>query len=232
LLIIAHRTCPSDAAENSIEGIARAFEQGADAVEVDLRLSADLQPFLMHDITLRRTTGYLLPLELTTSKAVARRRVLASGLPVPSLAATLDALPAGKLIAVDVKTPWALPALAREVRARGMDARVLVWCASFRAARYSSSHLPRAETAYLKTAFGEAAGLRFLSKAVLAGASAVSAHWLAVDRTFVERAHARGLKVYSWHQEFPLTAEKLRSGLDGLITDYPLLARRVAEAVL
>ena len=106
-LIIAHRTCPLHAPENSLEGIRRAAEQGADAVEIDLRVSLDQRPFLMHDNTMRRTTGFPLPLELTPA-AIAQRQRLSNGEPVPTLAAALDALPAGMRLAVDVKTPWAV----------------------------------------------------------------------------------------------------------------------------
>lgn len=48
-LVIAHRTCPRDAPENSLEGIARATELGADVVEVDVRRTADGVPVLVHD---------------------------------------------------------------------------------------------------------------------------------------------------------------------------------------
>ncbi|HWC28629.1 MAG TPA: glycerophosphodiester phosphodiesterase family protein, partial [Dehalococcoidia bacterium] len=74
-LIIAHRTCPLDAPENSLVGIGLAAELGADAVEIDLRMSLDQRPFLMHDWTMRRTTDFPLPLELTPSPMVRRLRL-------------------------------------------------------------------------------------------------------------------------------------------------------------
>ena len=40
-LVIAHRACPHYAAENSLDGIARAARLGADAVEIDVRLTRD-----------------------------------------------------------------------------------------------------------------------------------------------------------------------------------------------
>ena len=73
-LIIAHRTSPAYAPENSLEGIRVSFEQGADGVEIDLRMSLDLQPFLMHDNSMRRTTGWPLPIELTPSAIVRKQR--------------------------------------------------------------------------------------------------------------------------------------------------------------
>ncbi len=56
-VIIAHRTSPRDAPENSLAGIARSAELGADYVEIDVRLTRDGVPVMLHDALLLRTTG-------------------------------------------------------------------------------------------------------------------------------------------------------------------------------
>jgi glycerophosphoryl diester phosphodiesterase len=43
--------------ENTIVAVRGAFDQGADAVEVDIRLDADAEPMVMHDETVDRTTN-------------------------------------------------------------------------------------------------------------------------------------------------------------------------------
>ncbi|MFU8792796.1 MAG: glycerophosphodiester phosphodiesterase family protein [Acholeplasmataceae bacterium] len=55
--IIAHRGASKQAPENTIAAIELALEQGADAVEFDVRLSKDLIAVLVHDTTLGRTTN-------------------------------------------------------------------------------------------------------------------------------------------------------------------------------
>jgi glycerophosphoryl diester phosphodiesterase len=224
-LIIAHRTCPLDAPENSLEGIRKAAELGADGVEIDLRMSLDFQPFLLHDYSLHRTTGFWLPLELTPSFIVRRLRLKGSAEAVPSLDAALDALPPSLLLAVDVKTPWAVIPLIKTVKRRGLESRVLIWCTSAWAARYAARHAPDVEVAYLKTALDDESRRIFLERAGQAGARAVSAHWQAIDSDFVGRAHALGLRVSAWHERDALDSAKLASGLDILITDYPVEAR-------
>jgi glycerophosphoryl diester phosphodiesterase len=223
-MIIAHRTCPADEPENSLAGIRKAAELGADGVEIDLRMSLDQKPFLMHDRTMRRTTGWPLPLALTPSFLVRRQR-LPNGEPVPTLTEALDALPEGLVMAVDVKTPWAVIPLVSEVKRRGMQQRVLIWCQSERACKYAAERLPDAELAYLKTALTPVAQRAFLDTAVASGARAVSTHWRAVGDEHVADAHARGLRIFSWHDRYELTPEKLRAGLDILITDFPREAR-------
>lgn len=54
--IIAHRTFMRRFPENTLVGVRGSFDKGADAVEVDVRLSADRVPVVMHDATVNRTT--------------------------------------------------------------------------------------------------------------------------------------------------------------------------------
>lgn len=229
-LIIAHRTCPLDAPENSLEGIRKAAELGADGVEIDLRMTLDFQLFLLHDYSLHRTTGFRLPLELTPSFYVRRLRLKGSEESVPSLKAALDTLPAGLTLAVDVKTPWAVVPLAGEVRRRGLESRVLVWCQSAWACRYVVQRAPAVEVAFLKTAFTPEEKRRFLSRAREVGAKAVSAHWRSIDPAFVSQARAMGLRVFSWHEGYDLEPDKLAL-LDILVTDYPVEARRTLASI-
>jgi glycerophosphoryl diester phosphodiesterase len=228
--IIAHRTSPAFAPENSLEGIRVSFEQGADGVEIDLRMSLDLRPFLMHDNSMRRTTGWPLPIELTPSSLVRKQRLKGGDEAVPSLDEAIDALPQTGLFAVDVKTPWSIFALTSAVRRRGMQSRTLAWCSSERVVRYAV-RMPGVEVAYYKDYEDGPNNIEFIGKAARIGAHAVSLDWRAISDAVVAAAHALNLKVYSWHKEHPITAEKLRTGLDGLITDYPARAREEIAAL-
>jgi glycerophosphoryl diester phosphodiesterase len=54
-LIIAHRGASAVAPENTLAAFARAISDGADGIELDVRLSRDGVPLVIHDETLRRT---------------------------------------------------------------------------------------------------------------------------------------------------------------------------------
>ena len=54
-LIIAHRGASLIAPENTLAAFALAMESGADGIELDVRLSRDGVPVVIHDATLRRT---------------------------------------------------------------------------------------------------------------------------------------------------------------------------------
>lgn len=55
--IIAHRGAAMFAPENTLAAIRLAKEMGANWVEVDVKLTADAQPIIVHDDTLDRTTN-------------------------------------------------------------------------------------------------------------------------------------------------------------------------------
>jgi len=61
-VLIAHRGASAHAPENTLAAFEKAHAQGADYFELDCRLSGDNQVVVLHDGTLKRTTGVDLPL--------------------------------------------------------------------------------------------------------------------------------------------------------------------------
>ena len=55
--VIAHRGASAEAPENTLPAFLRAIEQGADAIELDVHVTADDVPVVMHDPTVSRTTS-------------------------------------------------------------------------------------------------------------------------------------------------------------------------------
>jgi hypothetical protein len=58
MMSFAHRGDAMHYPEDSIEGIISAIKMGADCIEVDVRVTKDGVPILLHDETLTRTTNY------------------------------------------------------------------------------------------------------------------------------------------------------------------------------
>ena len=72
-LVIAHRGSSAEAPENTLLAFEAAVRRGADAVELDVRLTADGAPVVIHDATLDRTTdrsGPVAALTLAELRAV------------------------------------------------------------------------------------------------------------------------------------------------------------------
>ena len=88
--VIGHRCARAEAPENTLAGLRRAAALGARWVEVDVRLTADGVPVLLHDATLERTTSGHGALGETTLTELERCDA-GAGETVPTLAAFLTA---------------------------------------------------------------------------------------------------------------------------------------------
>ena len=55
--IVAHRGIPTEAPENTLASFQRAIELGADAVELDVRLTSDKVPVVFHRKIRVQTAG-------------------------------------------------------------------------------------------------------------------------------------------------------------------------------
>lgn len=226
-VIIAHRTLPRDAAENSLAGIRRSAELGADHVEIDVRLTRDGVPVLLHDALLLRTTWRPWPVAWATAGGLRRARLRNSGEHVPTLAEAAAALPERMGFAVDTKSPEAAEAVVEELRRQGKLGRCLLWAQSERAVRWYAEHAAgeAPEVALLRDAMTPETTDRFLADAVDCGATAISAHQDTVDEALIERAHGMGLKVHCWFQDEATQARLATLPLDGIVTDWPVDAR-------
>ncbi len=98
----AHRGAASEAPENSLAAIRRAFERGADGVEVDVRLSADRVPVLCHDEDTGRVAGVARAVaEQTAAELLALD--LGGGERIPTLREALAVIPDGRILWLDLK---------------------------------------------------------------------------------------------------------------------------------
>ncbi|MEK7278389.1 MAG: glycerophosphodiester phosphodiesterase family protein, partial [Chloroflexota bacterium] len=96
--VIAHRGASAAAPENTLTAFTSAAALGADAVELDVKLSKDGVPIIMHDPTVDRTTdgrGRVADLTLAALKrldAGAKKDAKFAGERVPTLAEVFEAV--------------------------------------------------------------------------------------------------------------------------------------------
>ncbi|MFJ2827065.1 glycerophosphodiester phosphodiesterase [Streptomyces sp. NPDC087263] len=91
---VAHRGDPYRVRENTIDSLRSALRLGADAVEIDVRLTRDGVPVLLHDSTLKRLWDHDRPLGSLSSDEV--RGLTGGG--VPTLADALAATGDGRMM--------------------------------------------------------------------------------------------------------------------------------------
>jgi glycerophosphoryl diester phosphodiesterase len=128
-LVIAHRTTMGHAPENTLLGIRRALAMGCDGVEIDVQLSSDIVPVLMHDDLLDRTTNGSGPL---AAASLADLQALDAGEaePVPTLREALELVAGQMLTVIELKiSPGAdIPALCEAVLTEVSRVDALPWC--------------------------------------------------------------------------------------------------------
>jgi len=117
------------------------------------------------------------------------------------------------------------------VRARGLEARVLVWSEHASVVRFAARTARSVEVSLLRDVTSARSLRRFLDDAVRLGARGISAHWTVITSTFLDDAHARGLRVYSWCETLDEQADRLHLDLDGIVTEWPAEARATLEAI-
>lgn len=135
VMVVAHRACWAEGApENSISAIRNCIALGVDMVEIDVALTADGVPVLMHDLGVdRMTNGAGLVSSLTFAELRSLRlRAGAGGVNtevtqerVPSLREVLEAAKGKILINLDVKGD-AFSQAFDVVEALGMEGQILM----------------------------------------------------------------------------------------------------------
>ncbi|MCM2578887.1 glycerophosphodiester phosphodiesterase [Streptomyces sp. MTZ3.1] len=221
---MAHRGDPYRHRENTLPSLRSALREGADAVEIDVRLTRDGRPVLLHDATLKRLWGH----DRALAEVAADELSALTDGGVPALAEALDVLlraSASARILVDLPNPAAARAVVAEVRAAGAAERTY-YCGGTRSALAVRAAAPDAEIALSWTTV---AGPR---PALL---DDVRPRWLNLrfglaDEELVTAAHARGLLVSAWTADTRRTMERLLChGVDALTTNRIGVLRRVVD---
>jgi glycerophosphoryl diester phosphodiesterase len=218
---VAHRGDPYEHRENTLPSVRAALLKGADAVEVDVRLTRDGVPVLLHDRTLDRLWGHPREVHALTLGQV----VDATGGGVPTLAAALSELDRhgrGRMLLDLTETAQVAPTLAA-VEAAGAGERVY-YCGGTAAMRAVRAADPAAEIA-----------LTWTTSALPAQAllSAVAPRWLnlrfgLVNAASVGFAREHGLLVAAWTADWPPSMRRLLSlGADSVTTNRLASLQRI-----
>ena len=231
-LIIVHRGFAHTAPENTLAAVRAALELPVDAIEIDVYLSADGVPVVMHDPTVDRTTDGHGPV---CSLTLAQLNELRAHIgwqerslppePVPTLREVSQATRGRRLLCVEVKPKGIEQEVLAEIRRA--DAVEWVWMWTFFRSILGRFHElePRIPAAWLCAGFVGLSPERFMEMAVDLGAAGVSVEIQDLSPEVVAQAHARGLAIYSYDKERPEAwAKHLAWGVDAIVTDDPLPA--------
>lgn len=222
LLTVGHRGLMGVEPENTLRAFRGAERAGLHAVELDLRLSRDGALVVMHDAEVDRTTDGSGPVGSLT---VAQLRGLdaGGGERVPLFAEVVAAV--ATPIQAEIKDRAAADVLAGALRAPGLRERVTVTSFHDEALARVAALLPGAALG-LVTGRGTRSAPE---RAARLGAGLVSCELAHLDADVVARCRAAGVRVLSWTVNTAAELARVRElGLDGVVTDWPQIARAAA----
>lgn len=239
-LIIAHRGDSANAPENTLAAFRLALENGADGIELDVKLSADQKLVVIHDFTLDRTTNGHGQVNGTPFGAM--RELDAGswfspkfkGEPIPLLDEVFAEFGGKFLINVELtnyKTPEdQLPELVIElVKKHNLSDSVLFSSFDHHNLLRAKSLVPEIRTGLL-TRHGV---LGFSMRGLLGqcfGADDLHPNHHIVSSRMVQSRHKLGQKVNVWTVNAPNSLRRMKSfGVDMIICDDPAHARQILE---
>lgn len=226
----AHRGGASDVPENTMPAFQYAVDAGYHYVETDVQVTADGALVAFHDNDLTRTCGRSGRIsELPWSEV--RTAMVDGAAPIPLLEDLLGTWPDLR-VNIDCKSNAAVDALVATLRRCDALDRVCVGAFSDTRMRRLKARLGDR----LCTALAPAgvAALRFgrprTSGADAAQVPVAQGRLTVVNGAFVARAHSLGVQVHVWTIDDPAEMSRLLDlGVDGIMTDRPLVLREVLE---
>ena len=236
-LIIAHRGFSHRAPENTLAAYRLAIEAGAELAECDVYLSADGVPVLLHDKSLKRTTGLdkqvseLSLAELKKLDAGRWKSAEFAGERIPTLREALE-LVKGKLrFVIEIKPKGIEKEVLASIHEAGASPDdVVIFCFHREVVETITRLNPRLTATWLIDDMPWQPDRRrgILASARAAGASIIGLPKTRVDPSVVHLAHSMGLPLYVWTVNDPADMRYLaRIGVDGIISDRPDVLRRV-----
>lgn len=239
-LVIAHRGDRAFAPENTLAAFKQAADKGADAIEFDVKLTADGQVIVLHDQTLDRTTsghGNLKDFPLAVLRELDANKQFPDQFPaekIPTLAEVFEGV--GQRVYMNVElTNYATSndalvlKVVELVRRHGMEDRVLFSSFLAKNLRKAASLLPKVPCGLL-TLSGWM-GWWGRTYAWRGEYYALHPYYTNVTPALVNRVHAASKRIQVWtvNAENNLK-DMVGMGVDGIITDDPALALKVLGA--
>jgi glycerophosphoryl diester phosphodiesterase len=239
-ILFAHRGASAHAPENTLAAFQLAAEHFADAIELDAKLSSDGVVVVMHDATVKRTTGgdgrvsHKTLAQLKAYDAGSWFSAQYAGERIPTLDEVFEHMGRRLLINVEL-TNYTSPndalvdGVVELVRKHQLEEWVIF--SSFHPVNLLKARrlLPEVPVAVLALE-GKAGALSRSRVGRWISPHFIHPYVSDVNHDWLEKQHAYGRKVNVWTVNNPDQMRSLfRWGVDGIFTDDPRLARTILE---
>ncbi len=235
-LIIAHRGESYLAPENTLAAINLAWEYGADAIEVDIRISKDRQIVVFHDANTRRISGKFKRIKNTDLEELKKLDVgkykgeKYIGEKIPTLQEVLKTVPDDKKILIEIKSgSEIIPFLKKEIESSTLKAeQVEIISFNIETLAKVKTHIPKLKVFWILALdyywiqkLFHPSIKRIIRKAKKHEISGLDL-WAGkrINAELVQKNKTANLKVYIWTIDNPEEAQKfLNMGVNGITTN-------------
>ncbi len=226
--IIAHRGASFDAPENTLESVELAWKQNADAVEVDIQLTADRRIVVFHDGNTERMCGQKKIISETSWDQLKALSIRKKGFQtrIPLLTEILPTIPKDKFLLIEIKAGpeiiLPLQQLLQKHRRQPQDIQfisldeqvmhgILATFPGYETQRVFEFDLEKPDKQKL---------LAYARQTPFDGIDLERGDYLNQD--FVNAIHKLNKKIYLWTVNDRTEAKRYQNlGIDGLTTDRP-----------
>jgi len=232
IVVIAHRGAAGSAPENTLASVALAIEQGADIIEIDVQETLDGHVVVMHDSDLMRVGRSPLKIWDSTYEKILEVDIGSwygpefSDQRVPRLEQVLELCKGRAMVDIELKyyghNERLEERVAEIVERIGMEDEIVLMSLAPDLVS-SMKNLRPSWIVGLLTA-------KAVGDLTTSDADFLAVHFGIANPRFIRRAHTAGKDVFVWTVNDKLNMHRMMSrGVDGIITDYPGLARTVIE---
>lgn len=238
MLKIGHRGAKAYAPENTLVSFKKALDLGVNMIELDVRITKDKYPVVIHDNKLRRLTKRYMRLNHLTLPQVKKLRVKKTE-SIPTLAEVLEAVNSKVGLNIDLKVKGSAQIVVQTLRDYKVDfSQVMVSSVHPRELRTVEELESKITTALIfRSTNAQNIWLIFDFLAVLflpitkyyiswlvrhAHADYLSINYHFLDKKKVASFKKQGIKICAWTVNSQRKIDYLKElGIDGIITNYP-----------
>jgi glycerophosphoryl diester phosphodiesterase len=245
--IIGHRGASFDAPENTLSSFKLGYAQNADADELDIYLTTDGKVVVIHDANTARTSGVTNKVANLSFEELRRVDVGRFGKwqgkgfseKIPALEEVLALIPEGKRLFIEIKCgPEVLPELERVLQRGGKQPQQTVIIGfGYETMQQAKARFPALQVLWLAGKSGKpkkyAPVDELIQKAKAAKLDGLDLEsGFPIDREFVQKVHAAGLKLYTWTvDDVGVARKEAAAGVEGITTNRPGWLREQLAAV-
>ncbi len=242
-VIIAHRGGSSLAPENTLAAINKVLKYNIDAIEIDVHLTKDNVPVVIHDYTINRTTNGVGEIRKMNYKELIKYDAGSwfnkkySNEKIPTLDKIIKVINGRCNLIIEIKGSLKrYPDIVNRVNCLIKKNEAESWCRihTFNNKILKTFHLVNKNIKLQKLVIFYIPFLNFyfdtkphFGTNILKNINAINIYYRFVNRCIVKFFHSKGIKVNVWTVNNIYEINRLRNfGVDGIITDIPNKIKR------